>query len=225
MGMSSGVVHTGASPWSAPISRCDSGVNLGMTKFRPTASVYNGTGEELVWSLITMPEGTRVERRTSNSGVITHLMRSDRRVDTHAMLTSVGLDVSNTNPTAHHPMQSFVTYGTPIATTPWHRGENNAILVQLRGSKEILIHPPTLALPGCPASVYGDAAATSNPRWLSFDPFQLPRRHSSSWVKVVVVPGDAVVVPMLWWHAVRSAPGSVAISVPIRLDTTDERTV
>ena len=172
-----------------------------------------------------MLEGTRVERRTSNSGVITHVVRSDRRVDTHAMLTSVGLGVSNTNPTAHHPMQSFVTHGTTIATTPCHRDENNAMLVQLHGSKEILIHPPALALPGCPASVYGDAAAASNPRWLSFDPFQLPRRHSSLWVKVVMVPGDAVVVPKLWWHAVRSAPGSVAISVPIRLDTTDERTV
>ena len=67
------------------------------------------------------------------------------------------------------------------------------MLVQLRGSKEILIHPPALVLPSCPARVYGDAAATSNPRWLpSFDPFQLPRRHSSLWVKVVLVPGPAV---------------------------------
>ena len=33
MGMSSGIVYTGASPWSVQISRCDSGVNLGMTNF------------------------------------------------------------------------------------------------------------------------------------------------------------------------------------------------
>ena len=223
MGTSSGILHTGATPWTAQISRCDSGVNIGMTRFRPTPLVYDGTGEELVWSLIAHLEGTRVERRTTNSGVITHLVHSDRRDDTRAMLNSMGLNVLNTNLLAHRPLQSFLTHGPFIATTPYHRDENNAILVQLRGSKEILIHPPASALPGCPANVYGDAATTNNPRWLSFDPFQLHRSHSSSWVKVVLVPGDAVVVPKLWWHAVRSTPGSVAISAPVRLDTIDER--
>ena len=126
--------------------------------------VYDGTDEELVWRLTAMLSGARVERRTSNSGVITHLVHSDRRVDTRAMLVSVGLNVSNTNPTAHRPLQSFITHGTTVATAPTHRDENNAILVQLKGSKEILIHPPALALPGCPASVFGDAAATNNPR-------------------------------------------------------------
>ena len=106
--------------------------------------VYDGTDEELLWRLIAMIPGARVERRTSSSGVITHLVRSDHRVDTRAMLASVGLNVSNTNPTAHHPLQSFITHSSTVATTPTHRDENDAILVQLRGSKEMLIHPPAL---------------------------------------------------------------------------------
>ena len=230
-GMSPGVLHTGAltsdagSEWTAQIFRCDSGVNIGMTRYRPTAMVYDGTDEELVWSLTAMLPGARVERRTSNSGVTTHLVHSDRRVDTRAMLAAVGLNVTNTNPMAHHPLQSFITHGATVATTPTHRDENNAILVQLKGPTELLIHPPALSLPGCPASVFGDAAATTNPRWLEFDPFQLHRTHSSLWVKVVLVPGDAVVVPKLWWHAVRSTPGSVAISVPVQLDTIEERSI
>ena len=180
--MSSGILHTGAltrdaeSKWTAQTFRCDSGVNVGMARFRPTDMVYDGTDEELVWSLTAMPTGARVERWRSNSGVITHLVHSDRRVDTRAMLASVGLNVPNTNPTAHHPFQSFITHGTTVATTPTHRDENNALLVQRKGSKEILIHPPALALPGCPASVFGDAAATNNPRWLAFGPFQLASR-------------------------------------------------
>ena len=91
----------------------------------------------------------------------------------------------------------------------------------------MLIHPPAFALPGVPASVFGDAAGFQNPQWLEFDPFRLGRIHSSAWVKVVLTPGDAVVVhvPRMWWHAVRSTPGSVAISVPIRLGTIDERSV
>ena len=154
-------------------------MNIGMKRFWPTDMVYDGTGEELVWRLTAMLPGTRVESRTSNSGVITHLVHSDHRVDTRAMLVSVGLNVSNTSPTAHHPLQSFITHGTTVATTPTHRDENDAILVQLKGSKEMLIHPPALALPGCPASVFGDAATSQPPWWLEFDPFQPSRLHSS----------------------------------------------
>ena len=55
-GMPSGIVHTGEWPWTAQISVSDSGVHLGMTKFRLKASVYDGTGEELVQSLIAMLE-------------------------------------------------------------------------------------------------------------------------------------------------------------------------
>ena len=58
----------------------------------------------------------------------------------------------------------------------------------------LLIHPPAFALPGVPASVFGDAAGFQNPQWLEFGPFRLGRIHSSAWVKVVLTPGDAVVV-------------------------------
>ena len=47
MGMSPGILHTGTltrdaeSIWTAQIVRCDSGVNIGMAKFRPTAMVHH----------------------------------------------------------------------------------------------------------------------------------------------------------------------------------------
>ena len=98
-----------------------------MTKFRPTASVYNGTGEELFWRLITLLEGTHTETSTGDSGVVSHLVRSSRRVDVRAMLASVGLDVTNTNSMARYPLQSFVTHGVTVATAPCHRNENDAM--------------------------------------------------------------------------------------------------
>ena len=187
--------------------------------------MYDGTGEELIWCLIALLEGTHTDTTTSGSGLVSHLVRNSRRVDVRAMIESIGLDVTNTNSTARYPLQSFATRGIAFATTPCHRDENDAILVQFRGSKEVLIHKSTLAIPGCSASVYGDAAATDSFRWLrGFGLSQLPRRHSSQWIKAVLVPGDVVVNPKLWWHAVRSTPGSVAISVPVRLGTIGGRT-
>ena len=123
-GMSPGISHDGPLTRDAEFERTartfrgDSGMNIGMARFRPTAMVHDGTDEELVWRLTAMIPGARVERRTSNSGVTSHLVHSDRRVDTHAMLASVGLSVPNTNPMAYRPLQSFITHATTVATTP-----------------------------------------------------------------------------------------------------------
>ena len=229
MGVTSGISWDAASAggtehgWTARTFTDDSGTSIGMTRFRLTDMVHIGTGEELISKLTNMMPGTRVERRTSSSGVTSHLARSDRRVDMRSVLASVGLNVTNTNPMAHHLLQSFITNTTTVATTPTHRDENNAILVQLRGSKEVLVHPPAQSLPGCPAAIFANATLTDS-RWLDVDPFELSKAYSSKWVKVVMVPGDVVVMPKLWWHAVRSTPGSVAISVPIQLEEISERT-
>ena len=133
------------------------------------------------------------------------------------MLASVGLYVTNTNPIATAQAQIFVAAGDAMATTRCHRGVWDSSLVQLRGTKEVLVHPPTRSLPGCPAHIFYEA---TEPRgsWALHDfcPFDLGLVHASTWIKIVLVPGNAVVLPSGWWHAVRSTPGSVAISVAIR---------
>jgi hypothetical protein len=137
-----------------------------MAIFRLTATVYNGTIEELVLRLIAMLEGTRALRKSTNRGMVSHLVQNDRRVDICAMLSSVGLNVTNTNPAASFPMQSFITEGGIIATTPCHRDEHDALLVQLRGSKELLMYPPARSMPGCPAGIYDSVAGSSKSCWL-----------------------------------------------------------
>jgi hypothetical protein len=103
----SGIVHSRAEPWVAQVFQRDDGVHIGMSTFRPTAAVYDGTNEELVLRLIAMLEGTRTIRKATNRGVVSHLVQNDRRVDICAMLSSVGLSVSNTNPAAFSPMHQW----------------------------------------------------------------------------------------------------------------------
>ena len=51
-----------------------------------------------------MLEGTKTERRTTSRGVVSHLVRNNRHVDLYALLSSAGLNVTNTNPEAFSPM-------------------------------------------------------------------------------------------------------------------------
>ena len=60
-GVPTGTVYTGAAPWAAQVFRRDDGVHIGMTSFRLSAAVYDGTSEELAQRLIAMLEGTRMK--------------------------------------------------------------------------------------------------------------------------------------------------------------------
>ena len=116
-------------PWTAQLVHRDNGLQLGVATLRPTAMVFDGTSEELAQRLVSVLEGTRTTRLQTNRGVVSHLVRNSRRPDIRAMLAAVGFNVTNTNPLATSPMQSFITEGDVIATTPCHRDERDAAMV------------------------------------------------------------------------------------------------
>ena len=224
-GRSTGIAESETVPWTARVVDYGDGPQLGFTTFRLSDMVHKGTGEELALGLTKMLVGAHTTRRQSETGMISHSVMSNRGTDTRSMLAAVGLDVTNTNPRATAPAQTSITAGDDMATTRCHRDVWDAALVQLGGSKELLVHPPISSLPGCPAHIFDEATDTRKSWWLyGFEPFGLDPAHTSLWVKIVLIPGNAVVLPRGWWHAVRSTPGSVAISVAIRAEHIDERT-
>ena len=135
------------------------------------------TSEELAQRLMAILEGMRTTRVQANRGVVSHLVRNDRRTDLSTILASARLQVTNTNPLATSPMQSFITEGGDvIVTVPCHRVERGAVLVRaaarLRELKDLLLHPPALELPGCPAHLFEGVNDTRVSHWLwDFDPF------------------------------------------------------
>ena len=166
-----GIAHRGAEPWTAQLVQRDNGLHLGVATFRPTATVFDGTSEELAQRIVSMV-GTRAQCLQTDRGVVSHQVRSDRRPDLRAMLATVGFHITNTNPSAASPMQSFSTEDDVIATAPYHRDERDALLVQLRGTKELLMHPPAPSIPGCPADIYDGVTELRESCWLwDFDPF------------------------------------------------------
>ena len=74
-GGASGIVHSRAEPWVAQVLQRGNGVHIGLAMFRPTATVYEGTSEELVLRLIAMLVGTRTIRKATNRGVVLHLVQ------------------------------------------------------------------------------------------------------------------------------------------------------
>ena len=111
LGGAAGIAQSGIEPWTAHLVHRNNGLHLGVTMFRPTAMVFDGTSEELAQRLVSVLEGTRTTRLQTNRGVVSHLVRNNRRPDLRTMLAAVGFNVTYTNPSAASPMQSFITEG------------------------------------------------------------------------------------------------------------------
>ena len=99
-GRSTGITESETVPWTARVVDYDDGPQLGFTTFRLTDRVYEGTGEELALGLTKMLAGAHTTHRQSETGMVSHLVISNRRTDTRSVLAAVGLDVTNTNPKA-----------------------------------------------------------------------------------------------------------------------------
>ena len=52
---------------------------------------------------------------------------------------------------------AFAPEGSTTARAVWRLPRTSSSF-QLRGSKELLMHPPTPSMPGCPADIFGGAA-------------------------------------------------------------------
>jgi hypothetical protein len=91
--------------------------------------------------------------------------------------------------------------------TPLHHDLTNNLLVQLVGVKSILLVPPSEAAKLYPAEgVFSEISDLDDPEQIS----RFPLARSVEGYRVDLSPGDALFIPVGWWHQVRSQSFSVS---------------
>jgi hypothetical protein len=91
--------------------------------------------------------------------------------------------------------------------TPLHHDLTNNLIVQLVGRKQVIIAPPSDA-----SRLYNGVHVFSDVRDLQefgadFDRF--PKLANARFYEVILAPGDALFLPIGWWHQVRALDFSV----------------
>jgi len=100
----------------------------------------------------------------------------------------------------------FFWYGPAGTVTPLHHDPSNIILAQVRGRKKVLMYPPVQSpLVANDFGVYSRA----NPENVSASP---PEFAHATPLETTLGPGEALFIPVGWWHHVRSLDVAVSVS-------------
>lgn len=102
---------------------------------------------------------------------------------------------------------AFLWFGPPGTFTPLHHDVLNVLFTQVLGTKRIMLISPLES--HCVANnfgVYSDVDSRSP------DLARFPRFASTQQVSLVVEPGEALFIPVGWWHCVEALETSASIS-------------
>ncbi len=105
---------------------------------------------------------------------------------------------------------TFSTYfwmGPKGTFTPLHHDLTNNMLVQVYGSKKVTLIP-ALQVPW----IYNDLHVYSEVDFPKFDLKKHPLMQHVTPVEIIINPGDALFIPIAWWHCVDGLDKSISIS-------------
>ena len=101
----------------------------------------------------------------------------------------------------------FLWFGPAGTVTPLHHDTLNVLLVQILGRKQVTLIP-SVQLP----LMYNDVAVYSAVDLDRPDPDQKPLFDGAERIEVLLDAGDALFIPVGWWHHVRSLDTSISTS-------------
>lgn len=98
-------------------------------------------------------------------------------------------------------------FGPKGTFTPIHHDLTNNMLVQIYGRKKVTLIP-AFQVPW----LYNDKGVFSAANYPNFDPKRHPHIAKITPVEIVIEPGEAIFIPIGWWHCVEALDVSISIS-------------
>lgn len=101
----------------------------------------------------------------------------------------------------------FLWFGGAGTVTPLHHDPVNVILAQVCGRKRFLLFPPSET-----SRLYNDVGVFSDVDCEQPDATRYPRYRPAASIEVVLEPGEAIFLPVGWWHHVRALEIGISVS-------------
>lgn len=138
-------------------------------------------------------------------------MTANNTAGSKAGLNTLFQEIGEFGPGYNQPDQDrsgmFMWFGPAGIVTPLHYDLTNNFLLQIAGRKEVQLIP-ALQTP----YVYNDTGVFSAAQFPNFDESRYPLMKKVKPVTVVLAPGEALFIPIGWWHRVVGLDISISIS-------------
>lgn len=102
---------------------------------------------------------------------------------------------------------NLLWFGPKGTVTPIHHDLTNNMLVQIYGRKKVTLIP-SFQVP----NMYNDKSVYSQVDYPNHDEDKFPLMKNVHAMEVVLNPGDAIFIPIAWWHRVESLDVSVSLT-------------
>jgi len=119
----------------------------------------------------------------------------------------------------HARGKTFLWMGPQGTITPFHYDLMNVLLYQVHGRKSFVLAPPE-ATP----FMYNDVSVYSRVNYFG-DRSQFPLFEGVPLKTGILHPGEALFIPVGWWHAIRAESKSISLSFTNFLDANEYRKV
>ncbi len=103
--------------------------------------------------------------------------------------------------------RSHLWFGPIGAFTPLHHDLTNNMLVQVYGRKKLTLIPAFQV-----QNLYNDTHVYSATDFPDIDLKRFPKMKNVTPIEVILYPGEAIFIPIGWWHCVESLDVSISVS-------------
>ncbi len=103
--------------------------------------------------------------------------------------------------------RSHLWFGPKGTITQFHHDLTNNMLVQIYGRKKLILVPAFQV-----QNMYNDHHVYSAVRFPDVNESFHPKFKKNTFIEVVLEPGDAIFIPIGWWHYVESLDVSISVS-------------